>query len=109
LLSGAAWAQALEIAQRLLDAVPKRALHYDAAWSQGASRARGSFADALDALTVLLHERTRASVRRAAHDAAAGASRAIEVVELAKERVASNVSPQLITVNLLHELQGLLS
>jgi DNA polymerase III subunit delta' len=109
LLSGTAWSQALEIAQRLLDAVPTRGMHYEAAWLQGASRARGSFADALDALTVLLHERTRSSVRRGADVAALGASRAIEVVELAKERVASNVSPQLITVNLLHELQGLLT
>ena len=32
-----------------------------------------------------------------------------EVIEVAKERVASNVSPQLITVNLLRELQELLS
>jgi hypothetical protein len=33
----------------------------------------------------------------------------MEAIEVAKERVASNVSPQLITVNLLRELQELLS
>jgi DNA polymerase-3 subunit delta' len=109
LLSGAAWSVAMDTARRLLAAVSKPGGRYDVAWGQGASKARGSFADTLDALTVLLNEHTRSSVRSGADESALGATRAIEVLELAKERVASNVSPQLITVNLLRELGALLT
>ena len=99
----------MDTARRLLDSLSKRGGRYEAAWSQGVSKARGNFADTLDALTVLLGERTRESVQHGARAAALGATRAIEVVELAKERVASNVNPQLITVNLLRELGALLT
>lgn len=110
LLAGALWTLAIENARRLLDAVGgKPAARYEAAWAQASSKARGSFADTLDALTIALHERARMSVRHGADRAALGASRAVDAVEAAKERVASNVSPQLITVNLLRELQQLLS
>ena len=87
----------------------KPAARYEAAWGQASTKARGSFADTLDALTVALHERARTSVRQGADRAALDVSRAVEAVEVAKERVAGNVSPQLITVNLLRELQELLS
>jgi DNA polymerase-3 subunit delta' len=109
LLAGSAWTQAMDTARRLLDSVSKRGGRYEAAWGQGVSKARGNFADTLDALTVLLGERTRESVQHGAQAAALGATRAIEAVELAKERVASNVNPQLITVNLLRELGALLT
>jgi DNA polymerase-3 subunit delta' len=110
LLAGAMWAQALDGARRLLDSVgAKASSRYDAAWNQASTKARGSFADTLDALTVALHERTRSSVRGGAERSAFAASRAIEAVEVAKERVASNISPQLITVNLLRELEDLLT
>ncbi|HJQ19058.1 MAG TPA: hypothetical protein VJ867_01845 [Gemmatimonadaceae bacterium] len=110
LLAGAEWTQALQNARRLLDAATgKRGERYEAAWSQASSRARGSFADTLDALTVALHERAQAAVRRGAERGALGATKAIEVVEEAKERITSNVSPQLITVNLIRDLQELLS
>jgi len=112
LLEGAQWTQALDGARRMLDAVTGKAgasARYEAAWSQASNRARGSFAEALDALTVALHERARTSVRRGVDRNAVAASRAIEAVEVAKERIASNVSPQLITVNLLRELQELLA
>ena len=93
-----------------LDAVSGTASsRYEAAWAQASTRARGGFADTLDALTVALHEQAQQSVRRGADRAALAASQAIEAVEVAKERIASNVSPQLITVNLLRELQELLS
>lgn len=110
LLAGAEWNLALENARRLLDSVSGRpAAVYEAAWSQASTRARGSFADTLDALTVALHDRARAAVKRGADPGAVAASRAVEAVEIAKERIATNVSPQLITVNLLRELQELLS
>ena len=111
LLAGAMWTQAIENARRLLDSVSqkKASARYEVAWAQSSTKARGSFADTLDALTVALHERARDSVRRGSDRAALAASRAVEAVEAAKERVASNVSPQLITVNLLRDLQELLS
>jgi DNA polymerase-3 subunit delta' len=110
LLAGAMWNQAIGNARRLLESATEGSgARYEAAWSQASSKARGSFADTLDALTVELHERAKASARRGATQAALGASRAVEAVELAKERVALNSSPQLITVNLLRELRELLT
>lgn len=110
LLSGAAWSASMASARRMLDAVSgKPGASYEAAWAQASTKARGSFADTLDALTVALHERARAAVKRGAEAAALAATRAVERVEVAKERVTSNVSPQLITVNLIRELQELLS
>lgn len=110
LLAGASWSAAVDNAKRLLDAVSaKRPARYEAAWAQASTKARGSFADTLDALTVALHERTRAAAEKGSAAAAYAASRAIELVEEAKERVAGNVSPQLITVNLVRDLQELLS
>jgi DNA polymerase-3 subunit delta' len=109
LLAGAAWAKALDNARRLLDAVGgKPGAGYEAAWSQAASKARGSFADTLDALTIALHERARASAGRGDRSAL-GASRAVAAVEVAKERIDGNASPQLITINLIRELEGLLA
>ena len=110
LLSGAEWSTAMESARRLLAAAAgKPGARYEAAWAQASTKARGSFADTLDALTVALHERARAAVKRGSEAAALAATRAIERVEVAKERVTSNVSPQLITVNLIRELQELLT
>jgi DNA polymerase-3 subunit delta' len=110
LLAGAAWKQAIENAGRLLESVSgKPGARYEAAWAQASTKARGSFADTLDALTVALHERARSSVGRGAQEAALAESRAMDAIEVAKERIASNVSPQLITVNLLRELQELFS
>jgi len=110
LLSGTTWSTAMDGARRMLDAAAgKPAARYEAAWGQASSKARGSFADTLDALTVALHERAHAAVTRGASAAALAATRAIERVEIAKERVTSNVSPQLITVNLIRELEELLS
>ena len=110
LLAGAMWNQAIDNARRLLDAViGKPAAPYEAAWSQASTKARGSFADTLDALSVALHDRARTSVRGGSDRNALGATRAIDAVEAAKERIAQNVSPQLITVNLIRELQELLT
>jgi DNA polymerase III subunit delta' len=110
LLFGAGWALAIENARRLMDsATGKTSARYDAAWAQASSKARGSFADTLDALSVALHHHARSAVQKGSARAAVGAARAMDAVEVAKERIASNVSPQLITVNLLRELQELLS
>lgn len=110
LLAGAMWSQALDNARRLLDSVSgKPSARYEAAWAQASTKARGSFADTLDALTIALHDQARASVRGGADQKALAATRAMDAVELAKERVDGNVSPQLITVNLLRELQELFS
>lgn len=110
LLSAGTWTVAIENARRMLDAVAgKGSAPYDAAWAQASNKARGSFAETLDALTLQLHERARSSVRSGQDRDALAASRAVDVVEIAKERITSNVSPQLITVNLIRELQELLS
>ena len=110
LLGAGVWAAALENARRLLDAAGgKPGARYEVAWAQASSKARGSFAETLDALTVQLHARARANALEGADDAALGATRALEAVEVAKERILSNVSPQLITVNLIRDLEGLLS
>lgn len=109
LIAAEQWARARDHAQRLLAAAAGSAAdRYEVAWSQAASKARGSFAETLDALTVELHERARQHVRSNAADAARSAARAVELVEEAKERITFNVSPQLIVVNLVRELGGLL-
>lgn len=116
LFAGELLKQARDNAQMLLDAVGKPSggvgrnggeARYEAAWAQSSAKARGSFADTLDALTEALHARASASARKGSEASALAAARAIDAVEVAKERVASNVSPQLITVNLIRELQEL--
>lgn len=97
-------------ARRLLDAAAARdrSARYRVAFVQGGSRARGSFADTLDALTTLLHDRARAAAAVGDDHGALGASKAVEIVELAKERAAGNVNPQLITASLLHDIAQLI-
>ena len=110
LLEAESWTLALQNARRMLDAAAgKRWAPYETAWGQASTKARGTFADTLDALTAQLHARARMAVDRGNDREALAASRAVGAVELAKERVTSNVSPQLITVNLVRELQELLS
>jgi DNA polymerase III subunit delta' len=108
LLSDADLGAARDAAQRMLDAVSgKPSARYEAAWTTSAAKARGSFADTLDALTLLLHGRARDAAVRGDERRALASARAIELVEVAKERIETNVSPQLITVNLLRDLQEL--
>ena len=110
LMSDADLTAARESAQRMLDSVTgKPSARYEAAWTTATTKARGSFADTLDALTTLLHARARDSAAGGEDRRALAASRAIELVEVAKERIETNVSPQLITVNLLRDLQELLA
>ena len=97
-------------AQRLLDAAgaSDRGTRYQVALGQGSSKARGSFTDTLDALTSLLHERARAAVEAGDEPGALSASKAVEVVESAKERASGNVNPQLVTASLLREIAELI-
>lgn len=109
LIGREAWQQALAVAERLLEAAAShdRAPRLRVALSQGASGARGKFSDTLDALTVLLHQRSRSAAQRGNEAAALGAARAIDAVERAKELASGNVNPQLVTASLLHTLAPL--
>lgn len=101
---------ALEQARRLVAAAtsPDSAERYRLAFLQGSSRARGSFAAMLDALTVVLHRRLRDAT--AAGDARAeGVARAMEAVERAKTLVTGNVNPQLVTAALVRDLRRLVA
>lgn len=110
LLAGGQLEHARASARRMMQAVtgPPDG-RYEAAWLTSSIRARGAFADTLEALTVELHARSVAQARRGAAEAALASARAVDAVELAKERVLTNVSPQLITVNLIRELRELLT
>src|SRR6185437_9590602 len=65
LIGRESWETALAQARRLLEAAasPDRGARMRAALAQGAAGARGKFSDTLDALTVLLHERSRNAAR----------------------------------------------
>lgn len=114
LFGGRERAAAADEARRLLAAVLQggRPERFRAAFTQGASKARGAFSDVLDALTVALRDVAReASAPRGAGDPtprdeprALAASRAVDAVERAKLRAAGNVSPQLLTAELLREM-----
>ena len=106
---GAEWTVAVETAARMLDSIGTPALRYDAAWQQASTKARGRFADTLDALTVAVHARAREASAVGTVRQALGAARAMDAIEIAKERITTNVNPQLITVNLLRELEDLLA
>jgi DNA polymerase III subunit delta' len=108
LLSGAEWGDALARAARMLEAASSgdRREQAKTAIMQGSSRARGAFSTSLDALTTLLHDRVRAAAERGQANAARGAARALDCVELAKERATGNVNPQLITSELLRQLES---
>lgn len=103
LFGGSAQADALEQAKKLLAAAsgPRRAERIRVAMAQGASKARGSYADSLGALSLLLHERLRVAVKDADDGRALRLSRAITEVEKTRERTTGNANPQLLTAVLL--------
>jgi DNA polymerase-3 subunit delta' len=74
---------------------------------QGSSKARGAFSISLDAMTTLLHERIRSALARTNYADAARSSRALDAVELAKERAAGLTNPQLVTSQLMRDLEAL--
>ncbi|MFI5245947.1 MAG: hypothetical protein ACHQQR_12015, partial [Gemmatimonadales bacterium] len=75
-----------------------------AAFVQASSKARGQFSDVLDAMTVLLHERSRDAARAGDREGAAAAARAVRFVEETKRAAEGNVSPQLLAARLLGQL-----
>jgi DNA polymerase-3 subunit delta' len=111
LLGGGEWGEALLRARRMLDAASDhdRKAQIKTALMQGSSKARGAFSTSLDALTTLLHERVRAAAERGNPGTANSAARALDAVERAKERASGNVNPQLITSELLRNLEALLT
>ena len=111
LLAGAEWAEALARAGRILDAAGNRDRREQmrTALLQGSNKARGAFTTALDALTSLLHERVRVATERGDERNAAASARALDEVELAKERAAGNVNPQLVTSELMRQLEEILT
>ena len=111
LVAGAEWADAIVRARRMLDAASNgdRREQARTAMMQGSSKARGAFSTSLDALTTLLHDRVRAAVERGNGEAAAAAARSLDLVEAAKKRATGNVNPQLITSELLRQLERLMS
>ncbi|HEY5059962.1 MAG TPA: hypothetical protein VII52_00440 [Gemmatimonadaceae bacterium] len=109
LIGRASWQTALGQARRILDAAvaTDRGARMRVALGQGASGARGKFSDTLDALTVLLHQRSQSAVEHGDELHASAAARAVEAVERAKELAYGNVNPQLLTASLLHEIGAL--
>lgn len=111
LVAGAEWADALIRARRMLDAASNgdRREQTRTALMQGSSKARGAFSTSLDALTTLLHDRVRAAAERGNAAAANSAAHALDAVEAAKTRATGNVNPQLITSELLRQLERLMA
>jgi DNA polymerase III subunit delta' len=110
LLAQGEWADALARARGMLEAASAgdRKAQARTALLQGSAKARGAFSTSLDALTTLLHERSRAAVDRGNPRGARAAARAVDLVEDAKERATGNVNPQLITSELLRRLEDVL-
>lgn len=115
LLESASSADAHETARQLLEAAlaPRTpdgdALRAQVAAKSGITKARGPYSDALDALTVLLHERIRGALERGLDRHARHVAMAISVLEHTKLHTQHNVTPQLITAGLLDELADLLA
>lgn len=115
LLEDAAGTEARDAARRLLDAAlaPRSpdgdALRALVAASTGVSKARGAYADALDALGALLHERIRDAIDRQLERHARRCATAIATLEAYKLRTQQNVTPQLLTAALLDDLADLLA
>ncbi|MDX2185022.1 MAG: hypothetical protein SFW08_13680 [Gemmatimonadaceae bacterium] len=104
--AAAARTAAVADARAMLDAAQgSPAERFRMAFQQGASGARGSFADVLDALTDVLAERIRQSADRSP-DRALAAARAQLELEQVKALAQNNITPQLITARLLGALEG---
>ncbi len=109
LLAASGLRESLDQANRLVAAAASGdpADRFRIAFTQGASKARGGFAQMLDALTVVLHQRLKEAVLDGDEGAAKNA-RALEAVEKAKTMVTGNVNPQLVTASLIRQLEALI-
>ena len=103
--------RSIAAARKLIDAAlsPRESARHAATLSIGGAGARGSYADVLDSLLVLIGERMRAALHDSDARRALGASRAADAVARAAEQADGNVNPQLITARLLRELSSNLS
>ncbi len=79
---------------------------FAAVLSEKPAGARGGFADALDALEGLIHDRLQPAVE-SGNPAALALTKAHDAVEAARERTSHNVNPALITAELIRELRAL--
>ena len=109
LLAATGLREALDQAGRLLAAATRgdASERLRLAFVQGSSKARGSFAQMLDALTVVIHQRVRTAVADG-DPRAAGAARALEAVERAKAMATGNVNPQLVSASLIRDIGALI-
>ena len=105
------WSVAMRTANRILDAATSadRGRQMRVGLAAGSAGARGKFSDALEALTVVLHDRARSAAARGDEAAARGAAHAVDAIEQAKEMASRNVSPQLLTASLIREIGGQVS
>ena len=107
LLAGEATAKAFASARKLLDAAIQpstpvgTAERVKAAARHSMAGARGAFTDTLEALVVVLHERTRQLVASGHEPEARRTAQAIMDVEATKRRAQGNVNPQLLVAALL--------
>lgn len=110
LLAGDSMSAAFASARRLLEAAlaptspDGTADRIKAAARQGVAGARGSFSDTLDALTLLLHARTRQLTESGHEIEARRTASTLVIVEEAKTKAQGNVSPQLLSASLLASL-----
>ena len=110
LLDADARASAVARARALLDtAGRKRDNMYRVAYSHGSTKARGAFTDMLDALTELLHERSRTAAAAGDERAAGAGARAMVLVEEAKRDAERNIVPQLVAFRLIAQLSETLA
>jgi DNA polymerase-3 subunit delta' len=75
-----------------------------AAFTSGSAKARGAFSDTLDALTVLVHDRTREAAARGDDATARRSARLVPAIEEAKRAAEGNANPQLVTAQLLETI-----
>jgi DNA polymerase-3 subunit delta' len=110
LFAGESMGAAFSVARRLLDAALQPASpagtaeRTRAAARLGVAGARGAFTDTLDALTVLLRDRTLSLVTEGRGAAARRTAATLVLVEQAKAKAQGNVSPQLLGSTLLSSL-----
>jgi DNA polymerase III subunit delta' len=107
LFGESARAAAMTAARRLAAAAygSDQAAVYEAALSQSIAGARGGFSETLEAVTVVLAERTRNALRSGDEQQARRGVRGIDAVEVAKGRADGNINPQLLAWRLLRDLR----
>jgi DNA polymerase-3 subunit delta' len=108
LLSATASGEAMRIAKSMLDAASgSRSDRMRVPLSVSVGGARGGFSEVLDALTVALHARIAEASKTNDADAGERASRAIDLVEGAKQRANGNVNPQLVASAMIRAMSEL--